>query len=92
MSNKTIYPEGIRVFEPHQNAPDFVKGQVLITVRDFITFCEQNTEYLTTYKDKSQLKLDLKEGEKGLYLSVNTFKPEKKAEMDLNPKGQDLPF
>jgi hypothetical protein len=104
MSKETIYPKGIMIFEPHKNAPDFVKGSVMITVKDLIEFCKENPEYLTDYKGKKQLKCQLLEGKKGLYLSVDTWKPEKKEDKkepelddfndveDLNSDIDSLPF
>ena len=43
MSNKkeTIYVDGIRIFEPHENEPDFVKGSLIITPNDLIEFLKQ---------------------------------------------------
>ena len=72
MSN--IYPAGFRIFPAHENAPDFVKGTVIIIPKELIDFCKDNADLLTDYKGTKQLKCQLKEGNKGLYLQVDTYK------------------
>lgn len=85
MSDK-IYPKGIIIFPPHANAPDFVKGSVVITPGDFVRFCEDNQGLLTEYKNKPQLRCQLLEGDKGLYLQVDTYRTQQ-------PQGeQDEPI
>lgn len=79
--SETIYPKGIMAFSPNSNAPDFVKGNVVITPRELVDWLKEHTEYLTEYKDKKQLKLQLLEGNKGLYFKVDTFKPEQKSSL-----------
>lgn len=82
-----VYPKGVRIFEPHSNAPDFVKGEMIIGIEELIEFCKgEGKDYLTDYKGVSQIKLSLLQGDKGLYTVVNTWKP-KEAE-----KEDDLPF
>lgn len=83
-----IFPKGISVFPPRQGAPSFVKGSVLIIPNDLVQFLKENPNYLGEYKEKKQLRLDLMEGDKGLYLQVNTFgtpaaEVKKEAEDDL---------
>lgn len=89
MSKETIYPEGVRAFSPRNNAPDFVKGTVLIEPNKLFAWLKkEGAEHLTEYNGEKQLKLQLLEGKKGLYLSVDTFKPEsggKKQEEDILP-------
>ena len=72
------YPKGIIIFKPNDNAPDFVKGSVVVTPEDFIAWCKENASASKDYKGKKQFKFDLKEGEKGLYLQLNTFEPKEK--------------
>jgi hypothetical protein len=69
------YPKGIRVFNPKAGAKPFVKGSIVITPNELLDFCQANKDLLSEYKDQPQLKLDLLEGDNGLYLTVNTYKP-----------------
>ena len=98
MSEKkeTIYPKGLRTFKPHEKSPDFVKGTLIITLNELVKFCKENPELLTEYKEQKQLKCQILDGKDGLYLVVDTWKPEKKDDNfndveDLN-KDDDLPF
>jgi hypothetical protein len=75
MSEK-IYPEGVIAFSPRSGAPDFVKGSIIITPNDLISWLKKNENLLTEYDGKKQLKLQLLNGKKGLYLSVDTYKKE----------------
>lgn len=87
MAQEKIYPKGIMAFSPRQGAPDFVKGSLVITPRELIDWLKQNEGLLTEYEGKKQIRLDLLEGNKGLYVAVNTYKAgEKKKQED------DLPF
>lgn len=83
-----IYPKGIRVFSPRQNAPSFVKGSIVITTEELSQFIKENSEHLTDYQGKKQLKLNILENSKGLYVTVDTWKGNNEQ------KGQsnDLPF
>lgn len=97
MTNKKIYPKGLRAFKPHKNAPDFVKGTLIVTPRDLIDFCRENGNLLTDYKEVKQLKCQILEGNEGLYFVVDTWKPEKKEqskdqEVDDFNDVDDLPF
>ena len=93
MKTEKVYPKGIIAFKPNEKAPEFVKGSVLITPTDLIEWLKENDSYMTDYKGKSQIKLQLLENEKGLYFCVDTFSPKTS-----NPKPSaekssvDLPF
>lgn len=64
-----MWKHGINYYAPHENAPEFVKGQIVISRDQFL-------EWLTQQKDT--VRLDVKESKEGkLYLQVNTY--EKKA-------------
>lgn len=93
MSVEKIYPKGIMCFPKGDKAPEFVLGTVLITLNDLITFCKENPNLLTEYKGQKQLKLSLKNGNKGIYMEVDTFKPtsQNSAQQNSNKKD-DLPF
>lgn len=78
-----IYPKGIRVFGPKQGAPTFVKGQIIISPKEFLEWLKLTPEVLTEYKGEKQLKLSLlerKDGQ-GLNVQVDTYKPK-----------EDVPF
>lgn len=92
MSEKKIYPKGLITFKPHEKAPDFVKGTLMITLNDLITFCKENDNLLTEYKGKKQLKCQILEGDKGLYFVVDTWKADKKEPEDLNKDSSNMPF
>lgn len=81
MSDKPIYPEGMSFFDPHKNAPDYVKGRISFNVGKFI-------EWADRHQVNGWLNLDVKTSQKGItYFALNQYKPgEKKAE----PKGDDI--
>lgn len=82
--SETIYPEGVMVFSPRDKSPDFVVGSLVITPNDLIAWLKSKPELLTEYKGKKQIKLQILKGKKGLYASVDTYKPKE--------AGSDLPF
>ncbi len=75
MADKAIYPEGVAAFNPHEKAPEFVLGTLVITPNDLVSWLKANPDYLTEYKGKKQLKLQIKKGTKGIYTTVDTYKP-----------------
>jgi hypothetical protein len=98
MSEK-IYPKGLRTFPPRAEAPEFVKGTLIITLNEFIAFCKNNSSLLTDYNGQKQLKMNMLEGDKGLYLVVDTWKPEVNANVaeqepvvNGNVDDEPLPF
>lgn len=61
-----IFPDGIRVFQPREGAPEFVKGALVIESLKFAAWLGQ-------YPDK-EVRLDIKLSRKGSwYLQVNTW-------------------
>lgn len=74
MANDKVYPKGIRVFNPRQGAPTFVKGTLVITLEELQNWASQNPDYLSDYQNQAQLKLNILEGDNGLYLTVDTYK------------------
>jgi hypothetical protein len=73
---KTVYVDGMRVFKPHANAPDFVKGTLLITVNDLIVFAKANEQYMRDYKGAKQLPCQILSNDNGdLSITLDTFKP-----------------
>ena len=94
-----IFTEGIRTFPPHANAKPFVKGTIIITLNELIAFCKNNPSLLTDYNGAKQLKMNMLEGDKGLYLVVDTWKPEVNANVaeqepvvNGNVDDEHLPF
>lgn len=82
MANEKIYPKGVRVFAPHEKAPKWVKGTVLITLDDLVQFAKDNPLLLTEYAGKQQLRLQLQEGQNGLTMVVDTYKKEASQKQD----------
>jgi hypothetical protein len=74
MANDKVYPKGISVFNPRQGAPTFVKGTAVITLEELNDWASQNAQYLSDYKGQAQLKLNILEGDNGLYITVDTYK------------------
>lgn len=92
MSAEKIYPKGIMCFQKHEKAPDFVLGSVVITVNDLVKFCKENPQYLTDYKGEKQLRLQALTGNKGLYFTVDTYKPKETAPQHIPDKDENSPF
>lgn len=74
MAQETILPEGIRLFDKHPNAPDFVLASVVISLDELFTFCQKNPQFLADYQNKKQLKLQILRSQKGvIYSAVDTY-------------------
>lgn len=72
MSEKKVFPKGISFFEPRAGAPTWVKGSVIISMRDLVDWVKANPDVLTEHeKYGKQLKLTVTE--KGMH--VDTWKP-----------------
>jgi hypothetical protein len=73
-----IFCEGVRVFAPHDNAPDFVIATVIITPRELVDWIKENSDVLVQYKEEKQLNLQLLESKAGdLYFAVNAYGSER---------------
>jgi hypothetical protein len=83
-----IYPKGLRVWPPRENAPAFVKGKISIHLETFKEWAQKHLD------EKGFIAFDLKEGRDGIYTSLNTWKrdvlPEPQVESGPNP--DDIPF
>ena len=92
----TIYPKGLRTFPPREKAPDFVKGSLIITPRELVDFIKDNPHLLTEYNGNKQLRCNILEGDKGLYFTVDTYKPDANQQPEPEPEADgnnsDLPF
>jgi hypothetical protein len=84
-----IFPEGIRAFAPHEKSPAFVKANIILTPNDLFKWLKENESLLTEYEGKKQIKLQLLDGKKGLYLKVDDYKAKSKTIADAK---DDLPF
>lgn len=98
---KTIYIQGITIFKPHQNAPDFVKGQGFITPKVLLDFVKENPNILTKeYDGNKQIPVQITQNDDGgLSIKFNDYTPAQevktksipvKAEQDM--ADDDLPF
>jgi len=74
MKKETIYPRGMRVFPKNEKQPDFVLGSLIITPTDFSQWVAENQQYLNDYNGSKQLKLQILNGDKGIYFTVDTYK------------------
>jgi len=97
MAQEKIYPKGIIAFSKNEKQPDFVKGSVIINPRELVDWIKENPQLLTEYKDQKQLKLQLLEGQKGLYFTVDTYKKTETstpapAPSTSSAQPDDLPF
>lgn len=82
----TKFPQGMRLYPPHKNAPSFVKGQVVINVMELYEWMKLN------WNEKREVRLDLKEGKSGaLYFSLNTWKKEEQEAPSDDPAAA-IPF
>ena len=66
-----VYAKGIRTFGKHEKAPDFVLGTLIISPNELMEWINENPQYLTDYKGSPQLKMQVLNGDKGIYLTVN---------------------
>lgn len=70
-----ILPKGIRLFNKHQNAPDFVIGTLVITPNDLVAWLKEQPELMTEYNGAKQIRLQvLKSKDGNLYAAVDTYK------------------
>jgi len=77
------FPKGIYFNQPHEKAPDFVKGSVSIKKADFIEWLQQQPVNNNGYINN----LDLKVSQAGKsYMEENTWKPNKEKSTDEYPE------
>ena len=80
---ETVFAEGAYFDRPHENAPDFIKGNLSFQADRFIEFLQKHKD------DKGYVRLDLKTSKEGkLYMSLNQWKKPEAAEI----KEEDQPF
>lgn len=94
-TKETIYAQGLRFFNPRETAPEFVKGEVIVNLKEFFDFVSTQKEYYTEYQGNKQLKLNMLSGKQGMYFTVDTFKPGSSAVAPQKvalATADDLPF
>lgn len=75
-----IFPKGIMIFSPHENAPDYIKADIIIHPDKLFEWLGDNADLLQDVGYGDQLRLTLKESRAGeLYCDVNTFKKQLKS-------------
>jgi len=85
MSEKQ-FADGLMVFAPNENAPDFVKCNISIDRKKLGNWLRN--------KSDDKIKLDVKVGKSGKwYAEVNTWKPkEREPGSDDEPFNDSIPF
>lgn len=87
MAEKTefIFIEGMRFFKPRENAPQSIKGNLVITLSEL-------RDFIKKHDIKDQMRIDLRKSEaKGTYyFTLNTYNPMKKEEDKIDP--ENIPF
>lgn len=73
-----IFVEGMRFFKPRENAPESIKGNLVIDLGTLLEFAEKQG-----IKSGDPLRVDLRKSkEKGTYyFSLNIWKPQKPQEI-----------
>jgi len=85
-----IFVTGIRFFDKHPNAPDFVIGSLVITPNDLFQWLQQNPQAMTQYNGKSQIKLSVKRSQQGaVYCELDTWQPQQ--QQPAQPQYQPAP-
>lgn len=65
--------DGVKAFKPKA---DFIKAELVISLNQFVKFCKDNPDLLTTYNGEKQLKIQVKESKNGTwYAALNEYKP-----------------
>lgn len=97
MENKVIFVDGLNVFTPNENAPDWIKADMVINPTQLVKWLEQNDQHLREGKRGLELRLQIKKSAQGkLYAAVDTYQPKLKEEVTskqavVEEEG-DLPF
>ena len=88
MENATTkYPKGIFINKPRDGAPEFVRASISIKAEDAITWIKE------VANEKGYVNIDVLNGEKGLYLKHNDWKPTVSPEnIDEPIADKDIPF
>ena len=82
---------GMITFSPHDKAPEFVLGNIVIDLDRFYDWLEaEGRDHITEWKGKKQLKLQVTsmKGKRGILVAVDTFVPKPKEERTGNAEKQ----
>lgn len=84
MENKVIFVDGLNIYTPSTNAPEWVKADMVISPTQLVKWLEKNDQYLREGKRGLELRLQIKQSAQGkLYASVDTYQPKLKTEVTL---------
>jgi uncharacterized radical SAM superfamily Fe-S cluster-containing enzyme len=81
---ETKYPKGIFIDKPRDGAPEFVRARLSIKAEDAVAWIKE------VVNEKGYVNVDILNGDKGLYLKHNDWKPEEKKEEEIDPSS--VPF
>lgn len=81
----TKYPKGIFINKAREGAPEFVRASISIKAEDAIAWIKE------VVNDKGYVNIDVLNGEKGLYLKHNDWKPKDSQENTDGISPEDLP-
>lgn len=78
MDKEKIFADGILWKDPHEKAPEYVKGELIVNAEKFNEFMRNNMQYASA---KGWLNIQMKESKNGsIYFELNTWKPAPKTE------------
>lgn len=84
---ETKYPKGIFINKPRDGAPEFVRASISIKAEDAIAWIKE------VVNEKGYVNIDVLNGEKGLYLKHNDWKPKENTDYPENTiVPEDVPF
>jgi len=96
MESKVVFVDGLNVYTPSTNAPDWVKADMVLNPTKLIKWLQENDQYLKEGKHGLEVRLQVKQSAQGkLYAAVDTYEPKLKAEVtskSVTVDDGDLPF
>ena len=96
MESKVVFVDGLNVYTPSTNAPDWVKADMVLNPTKLIKWLQENDQYLKEGKHGLEVRLQVKQSAQGkLYASVDTYEPKLKTEVTskaVTVDDGDLPF
>ena len=96
MENKVVFVDGLNVYTPNENAPEWVKADMVLNPSKLVKWLQQNDDYLKEGKHGLELRLQIKQSAQGkLYASVDTYETKLKEEVTakaVTVDDDDLPF
>lgn len=79
-----IFAQGVNFYKPRDNAPASIKGNITISIKELLKFAHENG-----LEDMVRLDLRKSESKGTLYLTLNTWKPEKPKDIQVEEKESD---